>query len=146
MNVFEKNIISIYQTKGRVWLSELPQQVERFKVLWGLSHLNPCDNLSYNYVLSGYQKEKPIILKLSCDALSLQTEARALLAFAGYGAVSVLEHQDNALLLERAMPGNRLKDHRLVGSRKSLEIACNVMEKLHKAPLPKESLFPHIRD
>jgi streptomycin 6-kinase len=107
MDTFEENITSIYREKGKKWLAELPKQVQQFTALWGLSHLRPCDHLSINYVLSGYQGDNPIILKLSPDAVSLHKETMALAAFAGYGAVAVLDHQDHALLLQRAVPGNR---------------------------------------
>ncbi len=99
------------------------------------------DNLSYNYVLSGYRQQTPIIVKLNCDALSLNREAHALEAFAGYGAVALLDRQQNALLLQRALPGRCLKNNP-----KAIEIACAVIEKLHKAPVPKDHPFPHIKD
>lgn len=65
MNIFEKNILSIYQEKGKTWLTKLPKQVEQFKVLWRLHGLKVCDNLSHNYVLSGYQERNPVIVKIN---------------------------------------------------------------------------------
>lgn len=89
MNSFEKNISSIYQSRGKAWLANLPKKVEQMAVLWELDHLHPFDNLSYNYVLEGYQKSNPIVLKISLDELSLDKEAKALATFANYGAVKV---------------------------------------------------------
>lgn len=141
MNAFKKNIITIYKEKGKVWLNSLPEQITKLSVAWNLTHLNPIPNLSYNYILSGFQRSKPIILKLSLDPLALDQEATALNIFSNFGAIQILERKNNALLLERAMPGNPLKGHP-----KAIEIACNVAKKLHKAPKPNENQFPHIRD
>lgn len=144
MNQFEKNIIGIYGEKGKAWLASLPQLVEKIATLWNLDRLEPLSNLSYNYVITGYRKEKPVVLKLSPDKLSLRKEAKALEIFAGYGAVSVLEHEDGMLLLERAIPGIPLKKH--FPKDTAIRIACDVANKLHQAPKLKEHSFPHITD
>lgn len=146
MSPFEKNVISIYGDKGKVWLASLPTQVQQIAALWELDRLRPFENLSYNYVLEGYKKGKPIVLKLSLDELSLGKEIKALEAFAGYGAVSVLEHTKDIVLLQRAVPGIPLKNQFSKDPLTSIEIACDVMKKLHQAPLPKARQFPHIKD
>lgn len=140
MNTFENNIISIYQEKGKAWLASLPQKVQEAAAAWGLDRLKPLDNLSHNYVLAGYKQEKPIVLKLSLDHLSLRRETEALIAFSRYGAVEVLEHKGDCLLLERAMPGTSLKS----SGQNAIQIACDVAKKLHQAPLPKEHDLPQI--
>lgn len=121
MSIFEKNIIGIYGETGKSWIAKLPDLVCKLEALWNLTQLKPVANLTYNYVLVGFQNEIPIVLKLSLDSESLEREANALEVFRGYGAVSVLKKQKNALLLQRAFPGysfviahycfhNRLKD------------------------------------
>lgn len=146
MSTFESNIISIYQEKGVVWLAELPKHVLRFESLWGLHDLKPFDNLSFNYVLAGYQNDLPIVLKLSLNTINLAQEAKTLKAFDGFGAVSVLDCTEGALLLQRAVPGLSLKDHshNIQNSGAGVKITCEVIERLHRAPLPKDSNFPHI--
>ena len=84
MSIFENNIISIYRESGKEWLKDLPEQVRQLELLWGLSHLAPLENLTYNYVLSGLQGDIPIILKLSPNASDLGREANALGAFMGF--------------------------------------------------------------
>lgn len=145
MDRFRQNILNTFHEKGEKWLSALPTLVENYARLWGLRDLSPCEHLSFHYVLSGYQGEIPIILKLGCDLQNLQTEYQALLAFSGYGAVSVINCEKEAILLQRVIPGKRLKDFHLP-PQDSLEIACQVMEKLHKAPIPKNGIFPHVQD
>lgn len=64
MKTFEANIISIYGNKEKAWFEALPKLVEEITTNWGLSDLQVINNLSYNYVLSGFQGTQPIILKL----------------------------------------------------------------------------------
>lgn len=144
MNYFEHNVLKIDRERGAAWLANLPNQVESVANLWGLDHLKPFDNLSYNYVLEGEEKGNPIVLKLSLDPFSLEKEAKALKAFAGYGVVKVLGYKEGALLIEKAVPGTSLKNG--VPKKRGLQIAADVMKKLHQAPLPQKGLFPHIRE
>jgi streptomycin 6-kinase len=125
MQKLESNILSIYRERGRLWLDELPKHVKQLESLWGLSHLKPLDNLTYNYVLSGFQDDLPIILKLSLNASDLEREATALNAFEGFGGVSVLNRNKNAILLEKALSGNPLKNYYVKDSKKCIEVACN---------------------
>lgn len=142
MNLFEKNIVGIYREKGRKWLVDLPQLVQQYQVLWELTDLKPFNNLSYHYVLSGYQKGKPIVLKLGLDQRLLDHEAKALQAFAEFGGVALLEHRADAILLQRAMPGHSLKSQPLI----AIHVTCQVMEKLHQASVPLKGHFPHIKE
>ena len=85
-------------------------------------------------------------MKISLDEVSLDKEANALTAFANYGAVEMLAHNKEALLLQRAVPGNLLKNQFPKGQPNAIKIACDVAKRLHQAPLPKWSHFPHIKD
>lgn len=143
MDIFINNIINIYGEKGKIWLNELPRYIQQFEDLWNLNQLKPLSKLSYNYILSGVQNEIPIILKLSPSQEELNREAQALSIFNGYGAISVLEHQNQALLLQQAIPGTSLKD---CSTKENIQIACKVIEKLRQVPLPQEMHFPHIKE
>jgi streptomycin 6-kinase len=70
-----------------------------------LSGLKPLSNLSYNYVLSGFLGNRPIILKLGLDNDALKQEASSLQAFAEFGGIKVLVAKKGFLLLEKAIPG-----------------------------------------
>jgi streptomycin 6-kinase len=109
-----------------------------------LLELKPFPNLGYSYVLAGLQGNIPIILKLSPDIDLMDREAKALNAFEGFGAVSVLGREEGILLLERAVPGNLLKNN--LPKEKRIEIACKVMERLHQAPVPSKKGFPAIEE
>lgn len=146
MNSFESNIISIYGEKGKAWLYELPQLVTLISSRLNLVDLKEVTNLTYNYVLSGFQGDDPIILKLSLDNQGLKQEAFALKCFAGCGAVKVLFEDDGMLLLERAVPGASVKSYFPDKEQESIKIACGVMKKLHQANIPEDHTFPHIKD
>jgi streptomycin 6-kinase len=145
-SVFEKNILSRHQKEGEIWLANLPEEIKKITALWELSELKPFDNLTQNYVLEGFQKTTHIVLKLSIDTRCLKKEAEVLDAFAGNGAISVLNRREGALLLQKAVPGNRLKTHFPKEKEKPIAIACEVIKKLHQAPLPKEGNYKHIKD
>jgi streptomycin 6-kinase len=67
MTTFQSNIISIYGEKGKIWLNELPQLVSATSSKLDLRDLKEVPNLTYNYVLSGFQDGNHIILKLWLD-------------------------------------------------------------------------------
>ena len=144
---FKSNIINLYGNQGTIWLTQLPLITKKMAAHWKLSDLTPVSNLTYNYVLSGFQGSQPIILKLAFKADDLKKEAMALSAFAGFGVIEILEQTDNALLLERAIPGTPLKSYFPSKDKEAIEIACKVIQRLHEAPLPPvQSNFPHIQD
>jgi len=145
MKTFESNILNIYGERGRTWLSELPRVTAEATERYGLSGLKPVSNLSYHYVLSGYQDNRPIILKLGIDVAGLKHEAITLKAFAGFGAVEVLSEGNGVLLLERAVPGNSLKSYFPSKDEEAIQIICDVMDRLHQALLPMSG-FSHIED
>ncbi|KTD39244.1 Aminoglycoside/hydroxyurea antibiotic resistance kinase [Legionella nautarum] len=142
--MFECNIISIYGEQGKKWLAELPNLSQELADLWQLNGLKPMPNLSYSYVLAGLQKEKPIILKLSLDAVALSKEAKTLRAFNSGNVVEVLAETKGALLLQRAVPGYSLKSYWPNQEKESVEIACLLISQLVQAPLPEKEVFPSI--
>jgi streptomycin 6-kinase len=145
MNNFEQNIINIYKDKGREWLDNLPKLVQAISSRLGLSQLEPVKNLSYNYILSGWKEELPIVLKLGLDVESLNREADALRALRGYGGVNLIIAQDGILMLQRAVPGNTLKSTFPNSEGHAIQIVCGLIKRLHQAPIMKNN-FLHIRD
>ena len=131
--MFHSNILNIYGEKGQAWLNELPQLVAAISSKLDLRDLIEITNLTYNYVLSGFQGDNPIILKLGLDHEALTREVFALKCFAGHGAVNVLAEDKGMLLLERAVPGTSLKSCFPTNENESIEIVCGVMQKLHQA-------------
>ena len=146
MKIFESNIINTYGAEGQKWLTDLPCMVYDLALRWQLSDLEPIKNLSYNYVLSGLQKRNPIVLKLGLDVSGLNTEAAALKAFKGHGAVEILNQTDGALLLERATSGHSLKQFFPKQDNQAITITSEVIRKLHHSPKTNINDFPAIND
>ncbi|WP_371254097.1 aminoglycoside phosphotransferase family protein [Orientia tsutsugamushi] len=132
--------------KGQAWLDELPQLVAAISSRLDLRDLNEVTNLTYNYALSGFHGNNPIILKLGLDHEALTREAFALKCFADRGAVEVISEDYGMLLVERAMPGASLKSCFPDKEHESIKIACGVMKKLHQANIHATHNFPHIKD
>lgn len=141
MNELEKNIISIHKDKGKEWLQNLPSLIVELANKWNLNNLKPVQNLSFNYVLSGYQQQKPIILKISIEPLL--NEIAALKAFSNYGAATIIDYEEKSILIERASPCTSLKSLNIPDK---IKICCNITKTLHQSSIPKDHQFPHIRD
>ena len=144
MNTFEKNIIAKYGDRGKKWLADVPIFVKNLAHQWGLSNLKPVDNLTYNYVLSGFHGTQPIILKIGLDHKELEQEVKTLEFFKGPHTVSILKYQTGALLLEHAIPGTSLHSFFPEKDNESLKIACTLMQQLHRLPAPAQGAFPSL--
>lgn len=142
-NSFEKNIISTYGERGREWLLELPMLLSTISSKYGITEITPCKNLSYNYVATGIMDQHNVIVKLGIDTKNITREAYALKAFNGFGAVELIDMDEGLLILDRANSGMSLKDD---VSNNKIEIACNVMKRIHEAPMPKTHDFPHVKE
>lgn len=141
MSDFYQNITNIYQDKGTTWLKELPIIVEKLAQEWQLTNLIPVANLSYNYVLSGKQLSKPIILKISINESEIAREVISLKAFQDHGGAPILDYTKEAILLDKLTPGLSLKNYKTNNQQEAIDIACKIADKLNKAPLPAGSLF-----
>lgn len=148
MNAFEKNIIGIYGDKAHQWLRQLPDVVTTLARQWQLSNLLVVDNLSYNFVMSGKQKEKDIILKFGLDSDSFTQELMALDVFSGHGCVNLLEVSldHHAMLMEMANPGHSLKTLFPHQERESIQIASQLIQKLHDAKAGDYTPFKNLED
>lgn len=146
MSDFEDNIISLYKEEGRRWLRSLPSIVENLAKEWNLTSLVPVDNLSFNYVLSGFQNDQPVILKISFKQEDLEREVDALKCFSGYGGAAVLEYKNNAVLLKKATPGESLKNYLPSKREEALIISCDVAKKLHQSYIKKNNSFLTIEE
>ncbi|AZL16352.1 hypothetical protein [Rickettsiales endosymbiont of Stachyamoeba lipophora] len=113
MSKFRNNIINIYQEKGQDWLNQLPDLLRILPDKWDLSDLKSVENLSFNYILKGFQGKSPIVLTIGLDNNSLYQEAKTLRAWSGLGAIKIYEFDNylGVLLLEQAVPGNSLLNY-----------------------------------
>jgi streptomycin 6-kinase len=131
MSEFTDNIISIHGEIGRKWLDNLNNIVADLAQRWNLTKLKPFDNLTFNYVLHGFQNDVPIVLKVGIRDGNLAKEAQALKIFENSGAIKLIDSTEGALFLRRAVPGNSLMEYFPDREDESIEIAANVVRKLH---------------
>ena len=143
---FETNIINIYGNKGKKWLLDLPNIIINIADEWNLSSLKPVDNLSMNYVVSGFRDTQEIILKLSLDEELIIREHIALKALTGFGAVEILAYKKKALLLKKLSPATSLKNYLPDRRIEALKIACKITKRLHQALLPTNIKLPTIEE
>lgn len=132
MSDFEDNIVGINGDKGKKWLANLDSRVKELAQKWNLSSLRPFKNLTFNYVLSGIQNEtNPIVLKIGIKNNLLKKEAEALAFFKHHGAVNLIDSCEDALLIQRCLPGNSLMEYVPNRENEAIEIAVDVVRKLH---------------
>ena len=92
--------------------------------------------MTFNYVASGYQNDKPIILKIGMNSKTLAKEISCLKAFAKHAVAEVIAHDDNMIIMQRAIPGSTLKDHFPDNDIDVTKILCASIKELHKASIP----------
>ncbi len=134
---FEANTIAVHGDRGKNWLATLPAITEELAQRWGLSDLASIPNLSHNYILSGFQGSRPIIVKISFDPQESEKEFRTLKALKSPCVVEALayDQQHNALLLERAVPGDTLSSLFPHQDVEATEIVCELVRQLPQPPL-----------
>ena len=133
---FETNMIAMYGDRGKDWLATLPAVTTELAQQWELSDLFPIENLSYNYILSGFQGTQPIIVKIGFNPQEIEKEFRTLKALKSHCVVDILAYnsEHNALLLERAIPGDTLASFFADQDVKATEIVCELIQKLPQPP------------
>lgn len=145
---FIKKIVALCGDKGKKWLAALPETINTYERKWDLKVSSPFP-LSYNYVAPAKTSEgKDVVLKISFpDNHEFSAEIEALKFFHGDVAIKILQEdlQRGVVLLERAVPGVRLRD--ITPDSEQIHIASNVLKKLHKPISHSASpLFPTIND
>lgn len=149
MKILKQNIIDIYGENGKRWIDTLPGIVNELSDQWGLAHITPVDNMSFNYVVKAIApNNKPVILKLCYDKISFANERQALQYFDGNGMVQLIVDNEmhNALLLQQAIPGITLTSLYPVQMEYVMDSYVNTMKKLHSKRLSNKNNFNHIRD
>ena len=146
MKYFEKNITSIYGADGQQWLDELPTIISEVAKKYHLTELVPVSNISFNYVASGYQDYRPIILKLGLNSKALAKETHCLRAFSNHAAAEVLANDNNMIIMERAVPGTTLKEYFPAKDIEATTVFCSVLNELHSANVPDKHDFYHVKD
>ncbi len=135
-----------YGNAGKLWLSQIPGLLSKYKKLWSLQIGKPY-RLSYNYVV-------PVICNGNIRAVlkigfprdaEFRSEIDSLKEFNGNGMVQILksDREHAVMLLERADPGTPLSQ--LSDDDKATKILADLIRKIRKLP-PFRHHFITIRE
>lgn len=138
-----RNISALYGQEGIRWLNKLPVAIDFCSKRWGLYNLKEQSNLSCNYVMTGMQQKRPIVLKMGPESWTMNTEKRALQVFAAYGAIGLIDSMEGILLLEGARPGASLRETFSEHDDQAIEIFCECAQRLYQADTPHAG-FMHV--
>lgn len=111
---------------------KLQKELRDIALTWNLELEDNIQHSATGAVIFATQHGVPCVLKLLHHESDEKRSIQALTYYRGYGAVKILQSSDNALLLERALPGTSLKALSLEGKdEEATDIFCDVVRKLH---------------
>src|SRR5258706_12933837 len=161
---FISTITNTFGTDGENLITNLPALIDEASARWGLTNVQPVENLSYNFVafarrgeiISPNDKINPqtqgredpaptqdVVLKIGVPRDELTSEIAALRFFDGEGACRLIDADEEKgfLLLERLKPGEMLST--LEDDEEATRIAAELMKKIWRTPpLESGSLIP----
>lgn len=156
---FISNIQNVFEEDGHAFLKALPDLIAEASSRWGLTDVEPVDNLSYNFVAfanrpstadSDIRRENPaptqnLVLKIGVRNDELMSEMAALRLFDGEGACRLIDSDEERgfLLLERLTPGVMLSTFE--EDEQATHIAAEVMQKIWR-PLESDSLLSDMQE
>jgi streptomycin 6-kinase len=136
--VLAHNVVDTWGARGRSWLAALPALSAELASDWGLEVAGSAGPLSFHWVAAATLSDgSRAVLKLGPpEPGSGSTEAAALAAYAGHGAVRLLgsDPERGALLLERAMPGTPASALVPHDDEAATAAIIQVVRRLHRPP------------
>ena len=138
---YRKKIITLLGEGGKKWLDSLPLLLKKYEKLWDITCGDPFP-LFYNFAAPAKTKAgTDVVLKINLPTKEPLYESKALRIFNGKGSIQLLKEdiKDSVMLLERAVPGERLSDKI---SEDQVTIFADVVKKLHVQTAPDLSGFP----
>lgn len=128
---FREKILRIFREKGEAWIEKLPDLLEKLVWKWQLSDCRTEENLSVHYICYGHSpKYGDVVLKTGVPHLELYSGIDALLNYGGKHSCMLYEidRDQGAMLMERVLPGTRLKDEPDFEQR--IKVGTELVEKL----------------
>jgi streptomycin 6-kinase len=132
--------------EGQDWLESLPPTLSQCVEKWDLSECTPCDGLGSNFVFIAQSGPfGKVVIKVEGPHNARHAEAAALRVYNGQGACRLYDvyGEDEALLLERVVPGTILKS--IADKDEQASVGCDLVASLPRKP-PDESTFPSYAD
>lgn len=145
---FRRYATNGFGQKGKAWLKELPDILDRCCAKWDLTLGPPTDEIKGNYIAYVRTADgRDLVLKVGVPHRDFSTEMEALAIYAGRGINSLIDadRQLNAMLLERLRPGTMLAQAEVDRS-EQFGIAARILRQLHQTPPPATHGLPHFND
>ena len=160
---FVSTITNTFGVDGENLIANLPDLIEEASSRWGLTNVQPVENLSYNFVAfadshlpegdcealrkegPGVREKRNVVLKIGVPRDELTSEIAALRLFNGEGACRVIDADEErgCLLLERLNPGVMLST--MEDDEQATHVSAEVMQKVWR-PAPEDSIFLQLSD
>lgn len=141
MKIFEQRIIKIYGEKGKVWLEQLPFEIQKIANEYHLTELKTIDNLNFNYVCSAIQQSASVILKISPNIQSISREIHCLRHLSGKGGIPVIASGHNWVILKKADAQVDLKNQFPKNEAQTCEVIANFIKQLQNLTIPESHSF-----
>jgi len=144
--MLKKHVVGAWGEEGEQWLVELPNIVDQLTKKWNLKNIKPIEFPSYNYIAFCDQApNNPVVLKISCDEKLIADEYKTHFYFNGHGAIRVFDYDDqlHAVLLERAVPGDVLRD---LNRNEAIGIYADIVKKLQSCEQNNIESYRHAND
>jgi streptomycin 6-kinase len=127
---FISNMQNVFEEDGYAFLKALPDLAAEASTRWGLTDVQPVDNLSYNFVAFANSSNEKVAIKIGVPRDELTSEIAALRLFNGEGACRLIDSDEEKgfLLLERLNPGVMLST--MEDDEKATHIGAEVMQKI----------------
>lgn len=147
---FTEVILGAFREEGRRWIEDLPEIIGEIERNWSLEIEKPFPNLSYHYVAPCVFKtggEAVVKIGFPGEKTTTYNEIKMLEFLDGEGVCKLLGFDEKrfALLLEKLVPGENLKEICGSDDRKAVEIAIGAMRKFWRKP-PTNHDFPLLED
>ena len=128
--------------RGRAWLDDLPKRIADFEQKWAIEVLEPFPAGEFNFVAPAIRnRSENVVIKIAppFENHEARGEARFLRTLNGDGTVGLLaeDRQLEALLLERALPGNNLAEVFSENESSCLSPAIEILKRILR-PVPSD--------
>lgn len=153
---FISTVTNTFGEDGESLIANLPALIEEAASRWGLTNVQPVDNLSYNFVAFAdsdlfegegirVRENNKVVLKIGVPRDELTSEIAALRLFNGEGACRLIDADEERgfLLLERLNPGVMLST--MDDDARATHIGAEVMQKIWRPP-PRNEVFIKLSD
>ena len=148
---FVTNIRSLCGKKGELWLYNLPDLISQLEREWSITVGSHFPTLSYNYVASAKTFDgEPAVLKIALPVESTEMfgEMKYLSLLDGHGCPRLLRKNEQipAILIERAVPGETLREIFRGREDDALPVLLTMMERTRRAVPPDTSNLIQLDD